>query len=219
MRRWITDQCRGAARRLVTALMIVSTTVGAVWATNNYNATVPGSGTSFAALAISAVLYPLTIVCDATVGITQCQSVNSSGQASVLEANSAAILSAIQSSIPSGTNVVGYNSNDPCSQAIKLTADFESTSSGGSINALDGTKGIASAAEAMGAHTRLMANGCPNSDLSGVATFLDAEMIRGSLLSSFTPTIPTICCSRARFPRCISTCPTIPARCAFRRAR
>ena len=107
MRRWITDQCRGAARRLVTALMIVSTTVGAVWATNNYNATVPGSGTSFAALAISAVLYPLTVVCDATVGITQCQSVNSSGNAGVVEASAASILAAVQAAIPAGTNLIG----------------------------------------------------------------------------------------------------------------
>lgn len=32
-----------------------------------------------------------------------------------------------------GTAVIGYTSADPCSQATKLTADFESTSSGGNL--------------------------------------------------------------------------------------
>lgn len=73
-------------------------------------------------------------------------------------------------------------------------------SSGGSINASDPTKGIASAAEAMGAHTRLMSQGVPNSDISGVATFLDAEMIRGSLLSSYTPTLNRTALERVKIP-------------------
>jgi P22 coat protein - gene protein 5 len=73
-------------------------------------------------------------------------------------------------------------------------------SAGGSANATDPTKGIASSAEAMGAHTRLMSQGCPNSDICGVATFLDAEMIRGSLLSSFTPTLNRTALEKVKIP-------------------
>ena len=39
----------------------------------------------------------------------------------------------LSSSIPAGTSVIGYISNDPCSSATKLQADFESTSSGGNL--------------------------------------------------------------------------------------
>ena len=73
-------------------------------------------------------------------------------------------------------------------------------SSGGSFNATDPTKGIASAAEAMGAHTRLMSQGVPNSSLNGVVAFKDGEMIRGSLLSSFTPTINPTALEKVRIP-------------------
>lgn len=54
-------------------------------------------------------------------------------------------------------------------------------------NATDPTKAIASAAQAMGAHTRLMAQGVPNESLSGVVQFSDGEQIRGSLLSAYEP--------------------------------
>ena len=73
-------------------------------------------------------------------------------------------------------------------------------SAGGSTNAYDPTKGIASSAEAMGAHTRLMANGCPNSDICGVS-YLPRRRNdpRGSLLSSFTPNSqPDLRCRRSR---------------------
>jgi hypothetical protein len=73
-------------------------------------------------------------------------------------------------------------------------------SAGGSTNATDPTKGIASAAEAMGAHTRLMAQGVPNSSLSGVLAFKDGEMIRGSLLSSYTPQINVSMLEKVRIP-------------------
>ena len=73
-------------------------------------------------------------------------------------------------------------------------------SAGGSANATDPTKGIASSAEAMGAHTRLMSQGVPNSDICGVATFLDGEMIRGSLLSSFTPTLNRTALEKVKIP-------------------
>jgi hypothetical protein len=54
--------------------------------------------------------------------------------------NLASILTSVQAAIPAGTNVIGYNSADPCAQAVKITAPF-STSSGGpvSIVALSGS--------------------------------------------------------------------------------
>ena len=72
--------------------------------------------------------------------------------------------------------------------------------SGGSSNATDPTKGIESSQEAMGAHTRLMENGVPNASLSGVMTFKDGEMVRGSLLSSYTPEINVSMLERVRIP-------------------
>lgn len=44
-----------------------------------------------------------------------------------------ALLNAVQAAIPPGTNIIGYTSADPCAQAAKLTANFESTSSGGNL--------------------------------------------------------------------------------------
>jgi hypothetical protein len=71
---------------------------------------------------------------------------------------------------------------------------------GGSTNASDPAVGIKSPSEAMGGHTRLMAQGCPNADLSGVVSFLDGEMIRGSLLSSFTPEQNATALEKVRIP-------------------
>jgi hypothetical protein len=72
-------------------------------------------------------------------------------------------------------------------------------SSGGSFNAVN-PLGISSPSEAMGAHTRLMAQGVPNSDLQGVMSFQDAEMVRGSLLSAFTPSINVPALERVKIP-------------------
>jgi hypothetical protein len=72
--------------------------------------------------------------------------------------------------------------------------------SGGSFNAIDPTKAINSPSEAMGAHTRLMDNGVPNANLSGVLAFKDAEMIRGSLLTAFTPAINVSMLERVKVP-------------------
>ena len=52
-------------------------------AANNYLATVPGSGTNFAAILISSILHPVVLICDATLGEAQCAAVNSSGQIAV----------------------------------------------------------------------------------------------------------------------------------------
>lgn len=48
----------------------------------------------------------------------------------ITETNSAAILSAVQGSIPAGSALIGYTSNDPCSQAAKtnLAVDSNTTS-------------------------------------------------------------------------------------------
>jgi hypothetical protein len=54
-------------------------------------------------------------------------------------------------------------------------------------NATDPTKPIRTASEAMGAHTRLMTNGVPNESISGVMSFGDGELVRGSLLSAYEP--------------------------------
>lgn len=72
--------------------------------------------------------------------------------------------------------------------------------SGGSANATDPTFGIKSPSEAMGAHTRLMSQGVPNSDISGVVAFKDGEMIRGTLLSSFTPAQNATALEKVRIP-------------------
>ena len=70
----------------------------------------------------------------------------------------------------------------------------------GGVNASDPTKGVATATQAMGAHTRLMAQGVPNSDLCGVLTFNDGELIRGGMLTAFTPSINVRMLERVKIP-------------------
>lgn len=72
------------------------------------------------------------------------------------------------------------------------TLKFASWVAGGAVgvggkDATDPTKIIASAAQANGAHTRLMKQGVPNADLSAVVTFDDGEAMRGSLTAAFLP--------------------------------
>jgi hypothetical protein len=52
----------------------------------------------------------------------------------------------------------------------------------------------------MAGHTRLMANGVPNADLSGVVSFDDGQSIRGSLLSNFTPGVNIPALQRVKIP-------------------
>jgi hypothetical protein len=88
------------------------------------------------------------------------------------------------------------------------TKRFHSWVAGGNVsvnaviagNATDPTQLIKSPQQAMGAHTRLMAQGVPNSDLSGVVTFTDGQGIRGSLLSDFTPDMNADALQRVRIP-------------------
>jgi len=60
--------------------------------------------------------------------------------------------------------------------------------------------GIQKPQGAMAAHSRLMAQGVPDSDLSGVLTFSSGELIRGSLLSDFTPDINRTALEKTRIP-------------------
>ena len=69
-----------------------------------------------------------------------------------------------------------------------------------SDDAYDPSKMIASPAQAMAAHTRLMAQGCPNADISAVVSFDDGQAIRGSLLSDFTPEINRTALEKVKIP-------------------
>lgn len=86
-------------------------------------------------------------------------------------------------------------------QTLKFNSWVAGTAPGViSGNATDPTKMIASPAQAMAAHTRLMNNGVPNATLSSVVSFDDGQAIRGSLLSSFTPTLNPTALEKVRIP-------------------
>jgi hypothetical protein len=70
----------------------------------------------------------------------------------------------------------------------------------GGVNASDPSKNVASSAQAMAAHTRLMSQGVPNSDISSTLSFTDAELIRGALLSSFTPAQNATALQKVKIP-------------------
>jgi hypothetical protein len=70
----------------------------------------------------------------------------------------------------------------------------------GGVDASDPSKAIATSAQAMAAHTRLMSQGTPNSDISATVDFTDAELIRGGLLSSFTPTLNPTALEKVKIP-------------------
>ena len=71
------------ARYVLVGIGALALIAGGVRAANNYLATVPGSGTSFAGILISAVVHPVVLICDATLGEAQCAAVNSSGSLQV----------------------------------------------------------------------------------------------------------------------------------------
>lgn len=60
----------------------------------------------------------------------------------MLDDNSAAILAGVTSAIPAGTNVIGYVTNDPCTQAAKtnVAISFQATSSAQLVAASGSTK-------------------------------------------------------------------------------
>jgi len=67
---------KGIAWRLLFAALLVGTGIAAA---NNYLATVPGTGTTFGSVVISTVNYAAMLICDATVGETNCAAVDSTG--------------------------------------------------------------------------------------------------------------------------------------------
>ena len=100
---------RGFGRGLRNGLVAIGALAfvgGAVTYATNFTLT-QGSGTTFASVVISGANYVAHLVCDATAGAAQCQTVNGSGQALVLEGNSSSILTAVQAAIPAGTNLIG----------------------------------------------------------------------------------------------------------------
>lgn len=89
-----------------------------------------------------------------------------------------------------------------------LTLGFHSWVAGGeptetsnvAIDATDPTQGIRGPGQAMAAHTRLMSQGVPNADLTGIVGFDDGQRIRGTLLSDFTPSVNADALARVRIP-------------------
>jgi hypothetical protein len=106
----------------------------------NYAVT-QGSGTNFGSVVISTVHYAAQLVCDFTTA-NQCAAVKAASTPAALtdpalvvqnaqeHIDLAAVNTSIQSPIPAGTNVIGFISNDPCSQATKLGAAINLTASG-----------------------------------------------------------------------------------------
>lgn len=70
----------------------------------------------------------------------------------------------------------------------------------GSGKTLDTTKALPSVQALMAARTRLEENGVPMVDLSGTAAPVDGELIRGSMLTNFTPDANMTALQRARIP-------------------
>lgn len=74
----------------------------------------------------------------------------------------------------------------------KQTLQFPNWIAGGApgtagVNATLGTSNINNQSVLQSAHTRLMDNGVPNVDLSGVIGFTDFELVAGNLLSTYSP--------------------------------
>lgn len=59
---------------------------------------------------------------------------------------------------------------------------------------------LASPAALMTAHTRLMNNGVPNTDINGTVTFDDGEKVRGGMLTNFTPSVNVAAMEKVRIP-------------------
>lgn len=90
---------------------------------------------------------------------------------------------------------------------IRQTLKFHSWVAGGdptdadpASNALDPTVGIASPAQAMAGHTRLMEMGVPNESLSGIVSFVDGQKIRGSMQTNNTENLNVPALQRVRIP-------------------
>ena len=98
----------GRAGQVVTIAIMTVAIVGGIRAVANYNATVPGSGTSFAGVAIGGVQYAAQLICDATLGTAQCAAVSATGNLQVdTPSSSSNLYTAITS--PPNVNVNGSN--------------------------------------------------------------------------------------------------------------
>lgn len=97
----------GAAGRAAVVLVGIA---GIMLAHADYLATVPGTGTTFASIVISTKHYVGMLICDFTVGETQCAAVDNVGNVSVKDA---AVLAAVTSPIPAGTNNIGFVTPTP----------------------------------------------------------------------------------------------------------
>jgi hypothetical protein len=80
--------------------------LGTAYSVANYNATA-GSGLSFGSLLISGTNYAAQLICDATSGTTYCAKVDSTGAVQVSGTTLSSILTAVNSSIPAGSNLIG----------------------------------------------------------------------------------------------------------------
>jgi hypothetical protein len=95
-------------RAFILSLLALWLGASVVIAANNYLATVPGSGTSFAGLLISSVVHPVAIICDATLGEAQCAGVNASGQLAIAGPVTNAGTFPVQATLQaSGTTAIG----------------------------------------------------------------------------------------------------------------
>jgi hypothetical protein len=88
------------------------------------------------------------------------------------------------------------------SQTLKFHSWAMYSATTGVTNALTASVGnaISTPAMAMAAHTRLMNQGVPNTDICGVVDFSDGQLIRGALLSAFTPSINVSMLQRVKIP-------------------
>jgi hypothetical protein len=87
-------------------------------------------------------------------------------------------------------------------QTLKFHSWTEYSATHGAIKpaTADLAKAISSPVQAMAAHTRLMSQACPNNDICGVVDFVDGQLIRGSMLSNFTPGLNVTAQQRVKIP-------------------
>ena len=81
--KWCLRLIGSSLRVTLVAALSVAMVAGGLAMANNYNATVPGSGTSFASVVISSVNYASMLLCDFTVGETACATVKAASTAAV----------------------------------------------------------------------------------------------------------------------------------------
>jgi hypothetical protein len=118
----------GATGRATVALIGIC---GILGASANYLLTQPGSGTSFASVVISTVHYAAGLVCDATVGQTQCAAVKAASTGAV-----AADPALVTTPSPNGTQSVksgSYVSAGTQQNALAIGTNTQLTVPSGSV--------------------------------------------------------------------------------------